>query len=124
MNKETFIEYVSDTYGVTPDCPFTDDYVSKVFRHPSNRKWFALLMEIGLNKLSPDKKGEEYVINLKCEPAAFDLRKKKGVYPAYHMNKEHWITVVLKEAEEEDIKFLTDISFNLTLPKTKGGKRK
>ena len=33
------------------------------------------------------------------------------------MNKANWICVVLADADEDEIKTLTDISFNLTIKK-------
>lgn len=43
-----------------------------------------------------------------------------GFYPAYHMNKENWITAALDgSASEENIKFFLDLSFELTAPKIK-----
>ena len=39
----------------------------------------------------------------------------KGIHPAYHMNKNHWITVCLDgSVEEEKIMWLVDVSFELT----------
>lgn len=47
------------------------------------------------------------------------LRKEEGILPAYHMNKEHWITVLLDgTVEKEEICNLIDISFELTIKKT------
>lgn len=36
------------------------------------------------------------VLNLKCEPLmTAPCSHEPGVLPAYHMNKEHWITILL-----------------------------
>ncbi len=43
------------------------------------------------------------------------LRLSKGFLPAYHMNKEHWITILLDgSVEREKIKQLIDLSYELT----------
>lgn len=35
--------------------------------------------------------------------------------PAYHMNKEHWITLVLERVDsKEEVYHLIEVSFNLT----------
>ena len=47
------------------------------------------------------------------------MLKKKGVYVAYHMNKVHWLSIVLNEVSDDDLKFLLDLSFNLTKAKRK-----
>ena len=46
MTRAELTQYIFDTYSVEPDYPFSDDNVSAVFRHPANRKWFALAMNI------------------------------------------------------------------------------
>ncbi|UZS65105.1 MULTISPECIES: MmcQ/YjbR family DNA-binding protein [Pseudomonas syringae group] len=41
------------------------------------------------------------------------LRKKPGIYPAYHINKEHWITLLLNgPLGAEEIHSLIEDSFN------------
>lgn len=44
------------------------------------------------------------------------LLEEKGFYPAYHMNKEHWITIFLDgSVDDEKILSLIDISYDLTV---------
>ncbi len=46
------------------------------------------------------------------------LRGKPGFRPAYHMNKDKWITILLDgSAEREDITGLLALSFELTAAK-------
>nr|WP_227989346.1 MmcQ/YjbR family DNA-binding protein [Morganella morganii] len=43
------------------------------------------------------------------------LRLKEGVYPAYHMNKEHWVTIILDgKFNSGELKSLIDDSYRLT----------
>lgn len=64
------------------------------------------------------------IINVKCDPIMIgSLRMEKGFYPAYHMDKDHWGTVDLSEVENEKIKWLIDISYELTAPKIKKSKK-
>ncbi len=45
------------------------------------------------------------------------LREQSGYLPAYHMNKERWITIRLDgSVPEEEIKNLIDMSYHLTKP--------
>ena len=38
-----------------------------------------------------------------------------GVFPAYHMNKQHWISVVLNDSVDDDtVEMLLDMSYKLT----------
>lgn len=51
------------------------------------------------------------IINLKVRPEYVgSLRLMKGVFPAYHMNKEHWISVMLDGylSPKEICELLTD----------------
>ncbi len=52
------------------------------------------------------------VVNLKCEPDLIpNLINEKGIYPAYHMNKRHWISVEIERYEDlEKLKMIVDIS--------------
>ncbi len=46
MTREEFAAYIDDHYGIKYDCPFEDELDAWVFRHPDNKKWFALVMNI------------------------------------------------------------------------------
>ena len=53
-----------------------------------------------------------------------ELRKKEGIYPAYHMNKKSWITIVLDETVHDDVLFdLLAESHAFTLGKKKAKQR-
>jgi predicted DNA-binding protein (MmcQ/YjbR family) len=112
-------EYIAGTYGVEPDFPWArfPDYM--VFRHGQNRKWFALLMSIPGSKLRIPGDQTVDILNLKCDSLLIgSLCGEPGFYPAYHMNKETWVTAALDgSAEEERIKQLLHMSFHLTAPK-------
>lgn len=43
------------------------------------------------------------------------FRKELDNFPSWHMNKAHWLTVALDgTAEDEKIRFLVDMSYELT----------
>lgn len=116
MNKEQLIQYIKEQYDGDEDHPWMKYPGYTVFRHRSNRKWFALLMDIPESKLGLE--GDEFidVLNVKCDPALIgSLREEKGFYPAYHMNKANWITIALgKGAADDKVKALLDLSYELT----------
>ena len=68
MTRAELIRYIFDTYSVEPDYPFSDDNVSAVFRHPANRKWFALAMNIPARRLGLPWDARMDIVNLKCDP--------------------------------------------------------
>ena len=116
MNREALDKYIENVYGVTAEFPWLSAPTFAVYRHESNQKWFAVIMEIPKAKLGIDEEGNINVVNLKSDPMLIgSLILDKGIYPAYHMNKNHWITVQLDGTVEEDkIEWLLRLSFELT----------
>lgn len=93
----------------------------RVFRHPNNKKWFAVIMDIPKNKIGLPSDDIISVVNLKSDPIMVgSLLRENGFYPAYHMTKSSWISVVLDgSADDEKIKMLLDMSFEATAVKLK-----
>ena len=121
MTRAELTQYIFDTYSVEPDYPFSDDNVSAVFRHAGNRKWFALVMNIPAQKLGLPSENRIDIVNMKCDSVLIgSFRGLPGLFPAYHMNKESWITAALDgSAPDETVKTLLDMSYQATLPKVR-----
>ena len=121
MDRISLQTYIEQTYGVAGEYPFAKDFETCVFRHKRNRKWFAVVMEIPRQKLGLPGGGDICVVNFKCDTRLIgSFREEKGMYPAYHMSKAHWLTVALDgTVGEGKMKFLLDMSYDLT----KGGKK-
>ena len=80
-------------------------------------------MEIPRSRLGLAGEGTLNVVNLKISPEMLpSLLQERGVFPAYHMSKTHWVTVVTDGAEssasDEMVAFLTEVSFTLTAKRT------
>lgn len=85
MEIDGLREHLLAMRGVEETLPFDD--VTLVFK--VGGKIFAI---IPLERLPAQ-------VNLKCDPGrAIELRERypDGVLPGYHMNKQHWNTVVLE----------------------------
>ena len=96
MNRSEWKQYILETYHAVSDRPWPRHPNHEVFRHPGNQKWFALMMEVPGEKLGLPERGMLDILNLKCDPVLIaSLRGAPGLLPAYHMNKENWITAVL-----------------------------
>ena len=56
------------------------------------------------------------IVDVKCGPLLMDAyRREPGILPGYHMNKDHWITILLDgTADNELVKELLEISYDLT----------
>lgn len=125
FSRENLDKYISEIYGITAEFPWIQYPGFAVYRHAGNKKCFAVVMNLPMSKfgLSEDKTVD--VVNLKCDPIMTgSLHKENGIYPAYHMNKSYWISVLLDgTVDDEKLKYLLDISFDLTNSKIRN-KRK
>lgn len=114
MNRQEVFEWAKETFGTEPDYPWND--WNCVLRHKHNNKWYAVILEVNENKLG--RSGDKIidVLNVKCDPMLIgSLRLKKGFFPAYHMNKDKWISIVLDgTVPSEEIKQLIELSYELT----------
>ena len=121
MNVVSLKNYIEQTYNTSGEYLFAKDPETCVFRHKNNRKWFAIIMEISKSKLGFDEDSNVYVVNLKCDPRVIgSFRMEQGIYPAYHMNKGHWLTVALDgTVAESKLQYLLEMSYFLTKGKNK-----
>jgi len=119
--REALTRHIAMVFHTVPDAPFADSPETHVFRHRSNRKWFAVMMRIPWAKLVPGKPGTVDVMHLKSSPLLIGtLLREPGFYPAWHMSKSRWITAVLDgTAQEETLLPLVTMSYDLTAPKIK-----
>ncbi len=101
---------ILEKFGEEPDYPFKKLPDCGVFRYPCNRKWYAVVLNIKRNLLKNEKipqspadnhlndTGTVDIINLKAsEERIEELLRIPGIYPAYHMNKKSWLSIVLDE---------------------------
>lgn len=118
MTKSKLFDWAESQYGTLPDYPWNDD--NAVLRHRSG-KWYGLVMNIPKSKLGLKDDGNVDVLNVKCDPVIMgSLRACEGIHPAYHMNKDKWITVRLDgSVNEEEVQNLLSLSYELTKPKVK-----
>lgn len=115
--RQSIYDYIKKKYKVSPEFPWRKYPGNAVFRHDDNQKWFALIMDVEGDKVGVS--GADYVdvINLKVDDMFFRdmLIQEDGIMPAYHMNKMHWITVLLDgTVPEERVKDLIGMSFMAT----------
>ena len=115
--REAMLRYALESYGTEPDCPFAGDTDSLVLRHEGTGKWFALLMRVKKSALGLGGEERIDVMNVKVDPAlAVSLREREGILPAYHMNKERWVSVLLNGSVPMPLACaLMDMSFEATL---------
>ena len=81
-----------------------------------NGKWYGLLTDIPAEKLGLPSGRTVHILNVKCSPLETgSLLQKAGIFPAYHMNKTHWVTVLLDGTlPEPELFWLLEESYSLS----------
>ena len=87
---------IKEKYGDNPKFEWEKYPGYAIFRNSKSKKWYGIIMNIDKFKLDKKSNGEVEIINLKLEPGEIaNLLKLDGFYPAYHMNKKSWISIIL-----------------------------
>lgn len=114
--RRSVFEYALKKYGSEPDYLWPRYPGYAVLRHNGSEKWYAIVMDVSKEKLGIEAEGEVDVIDVKCSPRTIEaLLGEKGFLPAYHMNKVHWISILLDGTVPlEKVYDLIDTSYELT----------
>ena len=125
FTKEAFIydqsnriaKAINEKYGDEPEFEWEKFPGYATFRNKDSKKWYGIIMNIDKSKLCGGLSREVEVIDIKLEQKEIEnLLKQKGFYPAYHMNKKSWITVILDDTvSDESIMKLIDKSYSYTV---------
>ena len=92
------IKYISKKYGdeleflweKSPDCA--------IARRKESKKWYIIFMSVKKDRFGFDTDEAVEVINLHARADEVQkLLKQSGIYPAYHMNKKYWISIILDD---------------------------
>lgn len=114
VDRKEIFEYVKKQYGTIPEYLWSSSPDSAVLRH-QNGKWYAVIMNVERSKLGLDGDGTVEIIDVKCDPEMTGMIiQTYGFLPGYHMNKQHWITILLDGTvgESKILDFL-DMSYDL-----------
>ncbi len=117
MDRQTVFEYIRKKYKTAPEYPWRSYPGNAVFRHADNSRWFALVMDVQASRIGLTGTDPVGVINLKVDDVMFRdmIIREDGIMPAYHMNKMHWISVLLDGTVPADrVRELIDMSFLAT----------
>ena len=108
---------VQEKYGNQLEYLWEKSPDTAVLRHEGNQKWYAVVMRIPWGKLEKGREGLVEAVNIKHDQVA-DLLSKKGIYPAFHMNKRYWLSLALDDSlQDEEVLELIERSWNLTVKK-------
>lgn len=112
--RKLLLDYVKEKYGTIPEEPWEDNNHATI-KTSNSKKWYGIFMYLPYKTLGLDKSGKIDVLNVKLNPELIQsLIDKKHFFPAYHMNKKYWITILLdSDTDVNLVKSLIDESFRL-----------
>ena len=121
LQRARLIQHMQDTYGTQAEYLWADTPGCAVFRHPSSKKWYAIVMTVRSSRLGLVGEEPVDILNVKCGTLMVDaLLPQKGFLPAYHMNKSSWVSILLNGAVSDDqIVPLLELSYGSVAPKRK-----
>ena len=114
-NKQTneIINYIKDKYGDELEFLWEKFDNNAIVRRIDNKKWYGLFGIISLDKLGIDSHKEVEILNVRCDNIE-NVVDNKTIFLGYHMNKKHWITIILNNnMSTKNIINLLDKSYNL-----------
>lgn len=120
FNRNKIIEYARKNFASEPEYLWTKSPNYFILRHKENKKWYAIVMDIPASKLGLDDTKIIDVLNVKLdveyEPEILNLLLgTKGFFPAYHMNKSKWISIILDDSVKKcEIINLINTSYEIT----------
>ena len=121
MLRQDILKWALDTYGSQPESLWAKYPQDVVLRHESNKKWYAIIMTVKKSALGLDSEQEVDIIDVKCDTLQIDfLAQQQGFFHGYHMNKNHWLTILLDGSVPiETVCGLIEQSYEMTAPKLK-----
>ncbi len=114
MNIEEFREFCLSLPHAAEKCPWTDPKYQCLITYTVADKWFCLL-DI-----------DDKYCNIKCPPDQVQELQEHfiGIEPAWHMNKTHWIKIVLdSDVPKEKIRSLVRQAYNLIINRLSKAKK-
>ena len=102
MNE--IIGYASEKYDDSPEFLWETTPENAVLRRKDTKKWYAALLTVSKRKLLIDSDEKAEIINFRVPPERLaELLDKNGFYPAWHMNKKRWCSVILDGSVETEL---------------------
>lgn len=112
--RTRILDYVAERYQSYPQFPWKSAPEHGTLKTDKG-KWYGVIMHIPYRSLGIDADGMTDVCNLKNNPEFIqELIDYKCFYPAYHMNKTYWFTILLdQKLSWKQLQELIDESYRL-----------
>lgn len=94
--REELMTFIENFYNDSPEYLWESDPSSAIYRNEKNKKWYALFSAVTTDKLGLGEKRKVNILNIKVKPDRLkELVDNIYYFPAWHMNKKHWMTIIL-----------------------------
>ena len=115
-SREMILQYAKERYGTEPEYLWAKFPNYAVLRQRELGKWYAIIMDVPGKKLGLDTAAHVDILDIKCDPLLIgSLRESRGFLPAFHMNKDKWIALLLDGSVPQDqVLKLLDLSYDIT----------
>ena len=109
------MKYIETTYKDKAEYLWEKFPENAIYRRKETQKWYAVILTVKKNKFGFDSEETVEVLDLHAKVDDVPrLTKEPNIYPGYHMNKKHWITVILDGSFDLESTFkLIDKSYEL-----------
>lgn len=103
MTLSELNEHILSNFEADTSHSFEADRSVTVYRRSDNQKWFAATKNIGCRYLGIEREGRIDILNVKLAPRAIKpLRGRAGFMPAWKMNQNNWVTILLDGSVSDD----------------------
>lgn len=109
------IVYIKEKYGDDFEYLWEKFPDNAVVRRKDNKKWYAALLTVKSEKLGLESGEILEILDIRADSEDIrSLADNEKIYPGYHMNKKHWITVILNGTVSDcEVFELIDKSYEL-----------
>ncbi len=109
------INYAKEKYNDDVEYLWKKFPDNAVCRRKDNKKWYFAILTVGKDKLGFKSKEKVEVIDLRASTEEIEkIVDNKKYFNGYHMNKKHWLTIILDGSVPiDEIYERIDISYNL-----------
>jgi predicted DNA-binding protein (MmcQ/YjbR family) len=94
--KDKILNFAKEIYNTDAEYLWKSSPENAVLRHRCNRKWYAVIIKVSKNKIGLKGDGAVWIIDVKTTSDIIEqIGETVGFLPGYHMNKKHWISILL-----------------------------
>lgn len=98
-NTLALIGHVQEKYGDEPEYLWEKFPDCAIWRRKDNGKWYGLILTTERKKLGLPGEGKVEILDVRADPdEASLLVDHVRVFPGWHMNKKHWVSLPLDGA--------------------------